>query len=107
MTATVRDGQLHIDCPNPGLGDPHAVKDDRLMVAVYRPAKEAMRLYEGPLREECGESDYALPEEWNTNDAIFVYAWFQATSYHRSGGGKITVRPGQASLSVYLGDFQA
>jgi hypothetical protein len=32
---------------------------------------------------------------------------FQATTYHRSGGGKITVRPGQASPSVYLGSFQA
>ena len=38
---------------------------------------------------------------------MHVYAWFQATTYHRSGGGKITVRPGQASPSVYLGSFQA
>ena len=38
---------------------------------------------------------------------MHVYAWFQATAYHRAGNGKITVRPGQASPSVYLGGFQA
>ena len=36
---------------------------------------------------------------------MHVYAWFQATKYHRSGEGKITVRPGQASNSIYLGAF--
>ena len=117
MTATVRDGRLHIDCPDPGLDDPHAVKDDRLMVAVYRPAAEKVRLFEGPLRKDCRESDYDLPAEWNASegeranrtddkeDTVYVYVWFQATRYHRSGGGKVTVRPGQASASVCLGGF--
>lgn len=36
---------------------------------------------------------------------MHVYVWFQATCYHRSGCGKVTVRPGQASPSVYLGNF--
>lgn len=38
---------------------------------------------------------------------MHVYAWFRAATYHRSGGEKITVRPGQASPSVYLGSFHA
>ena len=30
IAAEVRDGRLHVLCPNPGLDDPHAVGDDRL-----------------------------------------------------------------------------
>ena len=40
-------------------------------------------------------------------EVMHVYAWFQATAYHRAGNGKITVLPRQASPSVYLGGFQA
>ena len=105
MTATVRDGRLHIGCSDPGLDDPHAMKDDRLMVAIYRPAVPTMHLFGGPMREECRESAYELPKAEGEEDVMLVYAWFQATSYHRSGGGKVTVRPGQASRSVFLGSF--
>lgn len=118
MTATVSGGRLHVSCPNPGLNDTHAVKDDRLIVAVYRPSAATLRLYAGPLREACGESNYELPEGWRTSegkqtirpddeeDTAHVYVWFQATKYHRSGGGKVTVRPGQASPSVYVGELK-
>lgn len=105
MKAEVRDGQLHINCPDTGMSDSHGVKDDQLMVAIYRPAVPTMHLFGGPMREACGESAYELPKAEGEEDVILVYAWFQATSYHRSGGGKVTVRPGQASRSVFLGSF--
>jgi len=108
MTATVRDGRLHIGCSDPGLDDPHAMKDDRLMVAVYRPTVPTVHLFPGPLRKACKECCFDLSADVSgEEDVMHVYAWFQATTYHRSGGGKITVRPGQASPSVYLGSFQA
>lgn len=106
MTATVSGGRLHVSCPNPGLNDTHAVKDDRLMVAVYRPSVPTMYLFEGPLRENCRECDFELHAQDGERDTMYVYVWFQATRYHRSGGGKVTVRPGQASPSVYVGELK-
>ena len=105
MRAEVCDGRLHISCPNTGKDDPHGVNDDQLLVAVYRPEVPTLHLLGGPLREECGESFYELPETEGDDDVMLVYAWFQATTYHRSGGGKTTVRPGQASRSIFLGAF--
>ncbi len=108
IAAEVRDGRLHVLCPNPGLDDPHAVGDDRLMVAVYRPSIPTVHVFSGPLRKDCHECCFDLPTDVSGEEEVMhVYAWFQATTYHRSGGGKITVRPGQASPSVYLGSFQA
>lgn len=108
MTASVRDGKLYVSCPDPGMDDSHSVGDDRLMVAVYRPAVPTMHLYPGPLRKDCRECCFELPTDaCGEEDVMHVYAWFRATTYHRSGGGKVTVRPGQASPSVYLGGFQA
>lgn len=107
ITAEVRDGRLYVLCPNPGLDDPHAMSDDQLMVAVYRPAVPTMHLYSGPLRKACKECYFDLPADTGSEEEVMhIYAWFQATTYHRSGGGNITVRPGQASPSVYLGSFQ-
>lgn len=105
MKAEVRDGRLYISCPDTGMNDSHGVKDDQLMVVIYRPAVPTMHLFEGPVRNECEESVYELPETEGADDVMLVYAWFQATRYHRSGGGKITVRPGEASSSVFLGTF--
>lgn len=108
MTATVRDGRLHIGCSDSGLNDPHAVKDDRLMVAVYRPTVPTVCLCEGPLRSDCRECSFDLPTDAvSEEEMMHVYTWFQATAYHRAGNGKVTVRPRQASPSVYLGGFQA
>lgn len=108
MTATVCGGRLHVCCPDPGLYDHHAVDDDQLMVAVYRPAMQTTHLYQGPLRNDCMESVLELPTDAGGEDDIMhVYAWFQSTCYHRAGGGKITVQLGQASPSVYLGSFLA
>lgn len=108
MTASVRDGKLYVSCPDPGMDDSHSVGDDRLMVAVYRPAVPTVHLYPGPLRKNCQECCFDLPTDaCGEDDAMHVYAWFRATTYHRSGGGKITVHPGQASPSVYLGSFFA
>ena len=107
MTASVRDGKLYVSCPDPGLDNTHAVGDDRLMVAVYRPAVPTVHLYLGPLRKNCRECCFNLPTDISGEaDVMHIYSWFRATSYHRSGGGKVTVRPGQASPSVYLGSFQ-
>ena len=106
MTASLRDGRLYVSCPDPGMDDPHAVSDDRLMVVVYRPAVPTVHVFPGPLRKACREFSFVLPTDVSgEDDVMHVYAWFRATSYHRSGGGKVTVRPGQASPSVYLGSF--
>lgn len=75
-------------------------------MAVYRPAVPALNLYREPLRKDCGECEFALPEDLGgEEDEMHVYAWFQAISYHRAGGGKATVRPNQASPSLYLGSM--
>ena len=108
MTASVRDGRLYVSCPDPEMDDPHSVGDDRLMVAMYRPAVPTVHVFSGPLRKDCHECCFDLPTDVSgEEDVMHVYAWFRATAYHRSGGGKITVRPGQASPSVYLGSFHA
>lgn len=108
IAAEVRDGRLHVLCPNPGLDDPHAVGDDRLMVAVYRPAVPTMHLFPGSLRKACKECCFDLSADAGGEEEVMhVYAWFQATTYHRAGNGKVTVRPRQTSPSVYLGSFQA
>ena len=108
MTASVRDGKLYVSCPDPGIDDSHSVGDDRLMVAVYRPAMPTVHVFSGPLRKNCRECCFELPTDISgEEDVMHVYAWFRATTYHRSGGGKVTVRPGQASPSVYLGSFHA
>ncbi len=108
MTASVRDGRLYVSCPDPEMDDSHSVGDDRLMVAVYRPSIPTVHVFSGPLRKDCHESCFDLPTDaCGEDDVMHVYAWFQATLYHRSGGGKVTVRPWQASPSVYLGSFHA
>lgn len=108
MTASVRDGKLHVSCPDPEMDDSHSVGDDRLMVAVYRPSIPTVHVFSGPLRKDCHECCFDLPTDaCGEEDVMHVYAWFQATTYHRSGGGKVTVRPWQASPSVYLGSFHA
>ena len=108
MTASVRDGKLYVSCPAPGIDDSHSVGDDRLMVAVYRPAVPTVHVFPGPLRNECKKRCFDLPTDISgEDDVMHVYTWFQATAYHRSEGGKITVRPGQASPSIYLGSFHA
>ena len=53
----------------------------------------------------CAWSPVRLVNPNGEEDVMLVYVWFQATKYHRSGGGKITVSPGQASKSVFLGAF--
>ena len=106
MTAEVRNGKLYVHCPNTGMKDSHAVKDDQLMVAVYRPAVPTMHLFYGPMRNACEESVFVLPEKADSeNDVMHVYAWFTATAYHRSPN-KAEVMLYQASPSVYLGSFQ-
>lgn len=107
MTAEIRNGRLFVSCPDPGLNDTCAVDDDQLMMAVYRPMVPTVHLYIGPLRKDCHECWFDLPTDISgEEDVMHVYAWFQATAYHRSEGEKITVRPRQASPSVYLGSFQ-
>ena len=60
------------------------------------------------VNQDCRECCFELTmDACGEEDVMHVYAWFRATAYHRSGGGKITVRPGQASPSVYLGSLHA
>ncbi len=104
IAATIEEGVLHVTCCDTGMTDVNAVGDDQLHVAVYWPATQTTMVYAGPLRKECGECYFELPEE-SLEKGLLVYAWFQATKYHRANGGKTTVRPGQASDSVFLGSF--
>lgn len=106
MTARVSEGRLRITCSDLGLNDKYAVADDQLYVAIYRPDTSALHLYRGPLRAECAECTFALPPDDGDADGMMrVYAWFQATCFHRATSTHATVRPNQASPSLYLGAF--
>lgn len=104
ITAEVEGNLLRISCPDPGLGNEYAVSDDRLYVAVYLPDAQATKLYAGPMRADCTQCTFELPEEL-THAAMHVYVWFQATCFHRATGSRAQVRPDQASPSRYLGTF--
>lgn len=106
MRAEVRNGRLHISCPKPGLAESKSVNDDQLLVAVYRPASHTVHIHRGPMRNECKKCNFELPTDAvSVDDTLHVYAWFQATAYHREEGHKVTVRPTQTSPSLYLGSF--
>ena len=106
ITTEVEGNLLHITCPDSGLGDMYAVPDDRLYVAVYLPAVAALMHYTGPLRSQCSQCTFELPDELcSTHADMHVYAWFQATSFHRATGSRARVHPNQASPSRYLGTF--
>ena len=107
ITAEVDGNLLRITCPDAGLYDMHAVPDDQLLVAVYMPDLPAMKLYRGPMRADCAQCTFELPEEWCvTHATLHVYAWFQATRFHRATGSRAQVRPDQSSPSRYLGTFR-
>ena len=107
ITADVEGNILRITCPDPELGDMYAVPDDRLYVAVYQPDVPTVKLYTGPMRADCAQCVFELPEEWCALHAtMHVYAWFQATCFHRATGSRAQVRPDQASPSLYLGTFR-
>ena len=105
MRASVEGNLLHVSCPTSGMEERHGVADDQLIVAAYFPALDSCCLYAGPMREDCGESVFELPAEAFAEEGrMLVYAWFRSSRYHRFGGGKATVHPGQSSASVYLGE---
>ena len=107
ISADVEGNILRITCPDPGLGDMYAVPDDCLYVAVYQPDVPTVKLYTGPMRADCAQCAFELPEEWCALHAtMHVYAWFQATRFHRATGSRAQVRPDQASPSRYLGTFR-
>lgn len=83
----------------------YAMPDDCLYVAVYLPDVPALLLYKGPMRADCARCTFELPDEWR-NATMHVYAWFQATRFHRATGSRAQVRPDQASPSCYLGTFR-
>ncbi len=106
ITAEVEGGNLCITCRDSGLGNSHAVPDERLYLAVFLPDVQTLKLYTGPMRDSCARCTFELPEEFCiTHAAIYVYVWFQATSFHRADGLRVQVRPDQANLSRYLGTF--
>ena len=106
ITAEVEGNLLRITCPDSGLGNMYAVPDDRLYVAAYLPDAQATKLYAGPMRADCAQCIFELPEEWCATQAtLHVYAWFQATCFHRATSSRAQVRPDQASPSRYLGTF--
>ena len=107
ITAEVKDGLLYIHCPNPGLTtDSHTAEDDQLHVALYLPAASRLIVKCGPYRKNCKECWLELPEECLKEDVTtLVYVWFEASSYHRGRNGHLTIRPSQASTSLFLGAF--
>ena len=107
ITAEVDGNLLRISCPDPGLAHTHAVPDERLYVAIYLPEVPALLLYSGPLRADCSQCDFDLPEELcATHAAMHVYTWFQATRFHRATAHRAQVHPDQASPSRHLGTFR-
>ena len=107
ITAEVDDNILRITCPDTGLGNRYAVPDERLYVAVFLPDGPAVKLYSGPMRADCAQCAFELPDELCALHAdMHVYAWFQATRFHRATDSRAQVRPDQASPSRYLGTFR-
>lgn len=105
IAAEIEGNLLHITCPDSGLGNEYAVPDDRLYVAVYLPDAQATKLYAGPMRADCAQCTFELPDEL-THATLHVYVWFQSTCFHRATGSRAQVRPDQASPSRYLGTFR-
>ena len=105
ITAEVDGNILRISCPDTGLGNMYAVPDDCLYVAVFLPDVPTLKLYTGPTRADCVQSVFELPEEL-PHTTMHIYAWFQATCFHRATGNRAQVRPDQASPSLYLGTFR-
>ena len=107
ITAEVDGNILRISCPDTGLGNMYAVPDDCLYVAVFLPDVPTLRLYTGPLRADCAQCAFELPDELCALHAdMHIYAWFQATCFHRATDSRAQVRPNQASPSRYLGTFR-
>ena len=107
ITAEVDGNILRISCPDTGLGNMYAVFDDCLYVAVFLPDVPTLKLYTGPMRADCAQCAFELPDELcATHAAMHVYAWFQATCFHRATDSRAQVRPNQASPSRYLGTFR-
>lgn len=107
MTAEVDGNLLRITCPDPGLAHMYAVPDDSLHLALYLPAVAALMHYAGPLRFQCSQCTFELPDELCATHAdMHVYAWFQATAFHRATGSRARVHPDQASPSLHLGIFR-
>lgn len=105
FTAAVGGNTLRITCPYTGLKENYAVADDQLMVAAFVPEIPKVFVFEGPLRSDCTESTFPLPEEL-PHGSIHIYVWFKATRFHRANSSHAVVRPGQCSRSVYLGTLQ-
>ena len=105
ITAEVDGNILRITCPDSGICNSYAVIDDCLYVAVFLPDVPTLKLYTGPTRADCAQCVFELPEGV-PHTTMHVYAWFQATCFHRSTGTRAQVRPDQASPSLYLGTFR-
>mgnify|MGYP003298407507 CR=1 FL=1 len=59
------------------------------------------------MRDNCFQCAFELPVEiYASGSTMHVYAWFQATCFHRATGSRAQVRPDQASPSRYLGTFR-
>ena len=78
------------------------VIDDKTLAV---PSKNTIAKMEGIFNSRSSVEKGIAVETSGADDQMLVYAWFQATTYHRSYGDKVTVRPDQASKSIYLGTF--
>ena len=103
MTASLEGNRLRITCPEPQRPCRYAVADDQLRVVLYRPAVPEVLLLDGPLRDRCDGCHLTFPDGWlQGSDPVHIYAWFQATAYHRGNPSHATVSPDEASPSRYL-----
>lgn len=105
IAAVVEGGSLYITCPDAGLDHKNAVPDERLYVAVYQPDVPTLNIYTGPMRADCAQCVIEFPADFGATYA-HVYAWFQATRFHRATDSHTQVRPKQSSPSRYLGTFR-
>lgn len=105
LTADVEGNTLRITCPDPELSNINAAPDDQLLVALYLPELPALKLYTGPLRADFTQCTFQLPDAPHTTQA-HVYAWFQATHFHRATHSRLQVRPDQSSPSRHLTTFR-
>lgn len=105
ITASVEGNILRITCLNPGLKENYSVADEQLTVAVFMSELSKVLVFEGPLRSDCADSTFTFPADLPSG-AMHIYAWFQATCFHRADGSHAVVRPSQCSRSLFLGTYR-
>ena len=102
MSAAIENNLLLVSCPDLCLAERYAAPDDQLILVAYLSDVQSLVLYHGPLRADSAQCAFELPA---SHSQMHLYAWFQATRFHRATASHAQVHPAQSSPSLYLGTF--